>query len=61
MFRITRDPSSGSFILCLDKNFRNGSIVFVDMDVVGVTAAYLPVVRVFNAQSRKALFVYGTV
>ena len=43
MFRITRDPSSGSFIQCLAKNYSNGSIVSVGMDVVGVMAAYLPV------------------
>ena len=40
MFRITRDPSSGSFIQCLAKNYKNGSIVSVYMDVVGVMAAY---------------------
>ena len=34
MFRITEDPSSGSFIQCLAKNIINGSIVSVDMDVV---------------------------
>ena len=31
----------------LGSNYSNGSIVSVDMDVVGVMAAYLPVVRVF--------------
>ena len=30
----------------LDYNYSNGSIVSVDMDVVGIMAAYLPVVRV---------------
>ena len=40
MFRVTRDPSSGSFIKCLAKNYKNNSIVSVDMDVVGVMAAY---------------------
>ena len=40
MFRITEDPSSGSLIQCLAKNYKNGSIVSVDMDVVGVMAAY---------------------
>ena len=40
MFRITEDPSSGSFIQCLAKNYSNGSIVSVDLDVVGVMAAY---------------------
>ena len=40
MFRITEDPSSGSLVQCLAKNYINGSIVSVDMDVVGVMAAY---------------------
>ena len=40
MFRITEDPSSGSLVQCLDKNYKNESIVSVDMDKVGVTAAY---------------------
>jgi len=46
MFWIKIDPSSGSFILCLAKNYSNGSIVSVDMDVVVVMVAHLPVVRV---------------
>jgi hypothetical protein len=40
MFRITGDPSSGSLVQCLAKNYKNGSIVSVDMDKVGVMAAY---------------------
>jgi hypothetical protein len=40
MFRITEDPSSGSFVQCLAKNYRNVSIVSVDMDKVSVMAAY---------------------
>jgi len=40
MLRITEDPSSGSCVQCLDKNYKNGSIVSIDMDVVGVMAAY---------------------
>jgi len=41
MFRITKDPSSGSLhIQYLAKNYKNGSIVSVDMDVVGFMAAY---------------------
>jgi len=40
MFRITEDPSTGSLVHCLAKNYKNGSIVSVDMDVVGVMAAY---------------------
>ena len=40
MFRITEDPSSESFVQCLAKNYKNDSIVSVDMDKVGVMAAY---------------------
>jgi len=40
MFRITEDPSSGSLVQCLAKNYMNDSIVSVDMDMVGVMAAY---------------------
>ena len=39
MFRITEDPSSGSLVQCLAKNYKNDSIVSVDMDKVGVMAA----------------------
>jgi len=40
MFQITEDPLSGSLVQCLAKNYKNGSIVSVDMDMVGVMAAY---------------------
>ena len=40
MFRITEDPSSESLPQCLAKNYKNDSIVSVDMDKVGVMAAY---------------------
>ena len=40
MFRITEDPSSGSLVPCLAKNYKNGSIVSVDMDKVGVMVAH---------------------
>ena len=40
MFRITEDPSSGSLVQCLAKNYKNDSVVSVDMDKVGVMAAY---------------------
>ena len=40
MFRITEDPSSGSLVQCLAKNYKHDSIVSVDMDKVGVMAAY---------------------
>ena len=36
MFRITKDPSSGSLVQCLAKNYKNDSIVSVDMGKVGV-------------------------
>ena len=47
MFRITEDPSSGSFVQCLAKNYKNDSIVSVDMDKVGVMAAYSDQLCVF--------------
>ena len=40
MFRITEDPSSGSLVQCLAKNYKNDSVVSVDMDKVDVMAAY---------------------
>ena len=40
MFRFTENPSSGSLVQCLAKNYKNDSIVSVDMDMVGVMAAY---------------------
>ena len=33
MFRITEDPSSESLVQCLAKNYKNDSIVSVDMDL----------------------------
>jgi len=35
MFRITEDPSSGSLVQCLAKNYKDDSIMSVDMDKVG--------------------------
>ena len=40
MFRIAEDPSSESLVQCFAKNYKNRSIVSVDMDVVGVMTAY---------------------
>jgi len=40
MFRITEDPLSGNLVQCLVKNYKNDSIVSVDMDTVGVMATY---------------------
>ena len=46
MFGITEDPSSGSLVQCLAKNYKNDSIVSVDIDNVGVMAAYSDQLRV---------------
>ena len=46
MFRMTEDTSSGSLVRCLVQNYKNGSIVSVDMDKVGVMAAYSDPLRV---------------
>ena len=40
MFQITEVPSSASLVQCLAKNYKNDSIVSVDMDKVDVMAAY---------------------
>ena len=40
MFWITQDLSSGSIVQCLAKNCKNDSIMSIDMDKVGVMAAY---------------------
>ena len=40
MFRIIEDRSSGGLVQCLAKNYKNDSIVSVDMDKVGVMATY---------------------
>ena len=39
MFRITEDATSGNFVQCLSKNYKNGSIASVVMDKVGVIVA----------------------
>jgi len=39
VFRITKDPSSGSLVQRLAKNYKNGSIVSGDVDNVGDMAA----------------------
>jgi len=40
MFRITENPSSGRLVQYLAKNYNNDSIVSIDIDKVGVMAAY---------------------
>jgi hypothetical protein len=46
MFRVKKDPLSGSLVQCLAKNYKNCCIVSVDIDVVGVMAAYCDTVCV---------------
>jgi len=60
MFRITEDPSSGSLVQCLAKNYKNGSIVSVDMDKVGVMAVYSDLVHV-NGHDRIILVIFSQV
>jgi len=50
MFRITEDPSSENLVQCMAKNYKNDSIVFVDMDKVGVMAAYSDTLCVCTVQ-----------
>ena len=49
MFRITEEPSSGSLVQCLAKNYKDGSIVSVDIDNVGVMAAYAAITPAYAA------------
>ena len=49
------DPSSGTLVQCLVKNYKNDSIVSVEMDKVGVMAAYSVCVCVCSSLYRKAL------
>jgi len=53
MFRITEEPSSGSLVQCLAKNYKNGSVVSVDTDVVRVMAAYV------NVHNRTILVIFS--
>jgi len=57
MFRITEDPSSGSLVQYLAKNYKNDSIVSVDMEKVGVMAAYCDLVH-FNGHDRIILVIF---
>ena len=40
MFQITEDPSLGSLVQYLAKNYKNYFVMSIDMDKVGVMAAY---------------------
>ena len=52
MFRVTEDPSSGSIVQCLAKNYKNDSIMSVDVDKVGVMAV-LPSYTVNNTHAQQ--------
>jgi len=54
MFRITEDPSSGSLVQCLAKNYKNDAIVSVDMDKVVVMAIYCDCNSIKQGRSRCA-------
>jgi len=57
MFRITEDTSLGSLVQCLAKNYKNDSIVSVDMDKVGVMVAYCD--RVCSSLYMQSAFIYS--
>jgi len=62
MFQITEDPSPGILVQCLAKNYKNGSVVSIGMDKVGVMTA--PVVRELhtvhvNAHDRIILVIFS--
>ena len=55
MFEIRQDPSSRNLVQCLAKNYTNDSITSIDMDGVGVVAAYSDPLHVCSSLYRKAL------
>ena len=59
MFRITEDPSSGRLVHCLARNYKNDSIVYVDMDKVGVMASYCNSVCVVHCIGRNFKISYN--
>jgi hypothetical protein len=58
MFRITEDPSSGRPVQCLDKNYKNDSIVSVDMDKVRICCHNTDLVHV-NGHDRIILVIFS--
>ena len=50
MFWITQDPSSGNLVQCLAKNYKNDSIVSIDVDKVGVMAAHSDLLCMYVVQ-----------
>ena len=58
MFRITQDPSSGSLVQYLAKNYKNDSIVSVDMDKVRIYCHNTDLVHV-NGHDRTILVIFS--
>jgi len=58
MFRITEDPSSGSLVQCLAKNYKNDSIVSVDMDKVRIRCHNTDLVHA-NGHDRITLVIFS--
>ena len=54
MFRIPEDPSLGSLVQCLPKNYKYGSIVSVDMDKVHVNRHDRTILVIFSQALYKA-------
>ena len=52
------DPSSGSLVRCLAKNYKYDSIVSVDMDKVGVMAAYCDLIHI-NGHDSISLVIFS--
>ena len=61
MFRITQDPSSGGLVQCMAKNYKNDSIVSVDMDKVGVMAAYCDRLCLWVVHCIGSAFIYSEI
>ena len=59
MFRITEDPLSGSLVQCLVKNYKNDSILSVDMDKVFVMAPYTDPLCVCVVHCIQKHFIYS--
>jgi len=54
MFRITDDPTSGRLVQYLAKNYKNDSIVSVDVDKVGVNGHDRIILVIFSQVLYKA-------
>jgi len=55
MFWIPDDPSSGSLVQCMAKNYKDDSIMSVDMDKVGAFIYTEPNTHTHNASEYAAI------